>query len=76
MILSERFKNTVLKELRLDSFEFDEKLKANKVPGWDSLSHACVISALENEYKIRLKNMEILNCENLGDLMELINSKL
>lgn len=76
MILSERFKKTVLKELKLDNFEFDEKLKANQVPGWDSLSHAIVIAALEREYKIRLKNIEIINCANLGDLMELINSKI
>ena len=76
MMISERFKKTVLKELKLDAYEFDEKLKANQVPGWDSLTHATIIAALENEYKIRLKNIEIINCDNIGDLMALINSKL
>ncbi len=76
MILSERFKKTVLKELKLDGFELNENLKANQVPGWDSLMHAIVIAALEREYKIRLKNMEIIRCANLGDLMALIDSKI
>jgi len=75
-MLSERFKNAILKELKLSNFELDEKLKANQVPGWDSLTHAMVIGALEREFKIRLKNLEIINCANLGDLMMLINSKL
>jgi len=75
-MISERFKKTVLKELKLDSFEITENLKANQVPGWDSLAHACVIAALESEYKIRLKNIEIINCDNLGDLHKLIESKI
>jgi len=76
IMISERFKTTVLKELKLTDFDFRDELKANQVPGWDSLTHANMISALEREYKIRLKNIEILNCENLGDLQKLIDSKI
>ena len=75
-MITERFKKTILKELHLDDFEITEKLLANQIPGWDSINHANMIAALELEYKIRLKNIEVLNCDNIGDLMELINSKL
>ncbi len=75
-MISERFKKIVLKELNLPDYELTDKLQANQVPGWDSLRHAHVINALENNYKIRLKNLEVLNCENLGDLQRLIDSKL
>jgi acyl carrier protein len=75
-MISERFKRTVLKELKLADFDLQDELQANQVPGWDSLTHANVIDALEREYKIRLKNVEILNCDNLGDLQRLIDSKL
>ena len=75
-MISERFKKVVLKELKLSDYDFRDELQANEVPGWDSLTHAAVITALEKEYKVRLKNVEILNCANLGDLQILIDSKL
>jgi acyl carrier protein len=75
-MISERFKQTVFKILEIDSFDIEETTLANQVPGWDSLMHANVIMALEREYKVRLKNLEIMNCENLGDLQKLIDSKL
>ncbi|OQA01296.1 MAG: hypothetical protein BWY70_00426 [Bacteroidetes bacterium ADurb.Bin408] len=74
-MLTERFKKTIFRELKISPIELDGDLKAFQVPGWDSLTHACVIDALEKEYKVRLKNMEILNCKNLGELMQLIHSK-
>lgn len=75
-MLTERFIKTVFKELKISEFDIYPDLKANQVPGWNSLTHACVIAALETEYSVRLKNREILACANLGDLMTLINSKL
>ncbi len=75
-MISERFKQVIFKELKIENVEITENLLANEVPGWDSLSHANIISALEQEYKIRLKNIEVLNCENIGDLQALVNSKI
>lgn len=75
-MISERFKKAVLKELKLNDYDLNENLLANQVPGWDSLTHANVISALEAEYGIRLKNVEVLNCANIGDLQTLIDSKI
>ncbi len=75
-MISDRFKKAVLKELKLANFDFTDELLANQVPGWDSLTHAKVVAALEREYKVRLKNLEILNCYNIGDLQKLIESKI
>lgn len=75
-MISERFKKAVLKELKLNDYDLNENLLANQVPGWDSLTHANVVSALEAEYGIRLKNVEVLNCANIGDLQTLIDSKI
>lgn len=75
-MISERFKKTVLKVLKLSDYELSDEMQANQVPGWDSLRHAHVIDALEREYNIRLKNLEVLNCENIGDLQKLVDSRL
>jgi acyl carrier protein len=75
-MISERLKNTILKQLELEDYEILEDTKANTIPGWDSLSHANVILTIEKEYNIRLKHIEVLKCKNLGDLQRLVDSKL
>ncbi len=71
-----KFREVILKQLNIDDFELKEEMVAKDVPGWDSLNHAQVILSLEDAFNIRLKNLEVLNCENLGDLQELVRSKI
>jgi acyl carrier protein len=75
-MISERLKKIVLRELDLDDFEFFEETTANMVPGWDSLSHIQIIVAIEKDYKIKFKGIEILKIKNMGELQDLIDSKL
>lgn len=75
-MISERLKNTILKQLELEDYEIVDDTKANTIPGWDSLSHANVILTIEKEYNIRLKHIEVLKCKNLGDLQRLVDSKI
>jgi acyl carrier protein len=75
-MISERLKNTILKQLELEDYEIVDETKANTIPGWDSLSHANVILTIEKEYNIRLKHIEVLKCKNLGDLQKLVDSKI
>ncbi|GJQ32038.1 MAG: acyl carrier protein [Ignavibacteriaceae bacterium] len=75
-MISERLKNTILKQLELEEYDIQDETKANTVPGWDSLSHANVILSIEKEYSIRLKHIEVLKCKNIGDLQKLVDSKL
>jgi acyl carrier protein len=74
-MLSDRLKNIIQKELNLASFDFNENTAANQVPGWDSFSHINIILAIEKEYNIHFKGLEILKVKNLGDLQKLIDSK-
>lgn len=75
-MLSDRLKNVILKELKLDEFEFTESTTADQVPGWDSLNHINVILAVEKEFNIRFKNIEILRLRNVGELQTLIDGKI
>jgi acyl carrier protein len=74
-MLSDRLKGVILRELALPEFPMDEKSVANQVPGWDSLSHVRVMAAIEKEYSIRLKTLEVLRLKNLGDLQALVDRK-
>jgi acyl carrier protein len=75
-MISERLSKIVLRELDLNDFDFKDETTANVVPGWDSLSHIQIIVAIEKDYKIKFKGIEILKIKNMGELQGLINSKL
>lgn len=74
-MISDRLKNVILRELELDDFEIGESTTANMVPGWDSLSHIRIITAIEAEYGIRFRTLEVLKLRNVGDLDALVKQK-
>ncbi|MBI2420187.1 MAG: acyl carrier protein [Ignavibacteriales bacterium] len=75
-MISEKFKAAILKELKLSDFEIQDSTLASQVPGWDSLNHINVIVAIEKEFGVRFKSIEVLKCKNIGDLQKLVNTKL
>ena len=75
-MIENRLKKVILTELNLEDFLFDESTVANMVPGWDSLSHARIIMAVEEEFGIHFKTLEIIRMKNVGDLQNMINKKL
>ena len=75
-MISEELKRVILGALKLDDWELTDTTLAAEVPGWDSLSHVNVVSAVENHFGVRFKNVEVLRLANIGDLQRLLNSKL
>jgi acyl carrier protein len=75
-MISERLKTTILRELKLDAFDIKDETLAFELPGWDSLNHINVIIAVEKEYGVRFKNLDILKLKNIGDLQKLVDSKV
>ena len=74
-MISDRLKQTILRTLRLADFDIRDDTLADQVPGWDSLSHINVILAVEKEYRVRLKGIEVLRLKNIGELQKLVDSK-
>ena len=59
-----------------DSLILIDKLTANDVDGWDSLSHMLLITELENSFSIKFKLKELNKMRNVGDMIDIILSKL
>jgi acyl carrier protein len=74
-MISERLRKVILDELELDDFAFDDATTAAAVPGWDSLSHARIIAAVEDAYGIRFDLREVVRLENVGQLQALVDRK-
>jgi acyl carrier protein len=77
-MISDRLKKIICDELYLDvnEIEITDETEAPQVPGWDSLNHSNIIVAIEKDYGVRFKGLEVLKCNNVGALQNLINSKI
>lgn len=58
------------------ALEINETMTAQDVADWDSLNHLVLISAIEEQFKIKFKLKELLNIDNVGDLLRLIGAKV
>lgn len=75
-MVSDRLKHVILTVLGLQDFNLQDDSTANTVPKWDSLNHVNIITAIEAEYAIKFKALEILRLKTVGDLQRLVDSKL
>jgi acyl carrier protein len=74
-MISQRLKSVILRVLHLDQFELDDATTAAEVPGWDSLTHVAILTAVEQEYSIRFRSMEVIRLRNVGELQALVDRK-
>jgi len=49
---------------------------ALNVKGWDSLAHINLVSAVEQEFRVRFALGELAELQNVGDMIDLIERKL
>jgi acyl carrier protein len=74
-MISEKLKKVILEELELEAWDIHDRTTAGTVPGWDSLSHVRIISAVEAAYGIRFKISEIVRLRDVGQLQGLIHAR-
>ena len=49
---------------------------ALNVPGWDSLAHINLVSAIEQDFRVKFALSELQELQNVGDMVDLIATKL
>jgi acyl carrier protein len=52
------------------------ELSAKDVDGWNSLTHMMLISEIEDVFSIKFKLKDLNKMKNVGDMIEIILSKL
>ena len=50
-----------IKSLSIDKKKFNEKLKYNDIPEWDSIGHMTLMSELEEGFKISIETDDIID---------------
>lgn len=59
-----------------DSIALSDALTAEDVDGWDSLSHVRLLLGIEDAFAIRLHSSEASALKNVGELLDLISTKV
>jgi acyl carrier protein len=75
-MVSNQLKRAILAELGLDEFELHAGTVAGEVPGWDSLNHVRILNAVERQFDVRFRSLEVLHLRNVGDIQALVDRKL
>jgi acyl carrier protein len=74
-MISPELKRIVLTQLELEAWDLDDASTAGTVPGWDSLSHARIIAAVEDAFQVRFGTRELMKLDDLGQLQALLDRK-
>jgi acyl carrier protein len=59
-----------------DDIKLSRDTTANDIEEWDSLNHIQLVVAIEKHFKIRFTTAEIYKWKNIGDMCDMIASKL
>ena len=54
----------------------DRSSNAASIPGWDSLAHINLVTAIQQEFKIKFALGELEQLKNVGDLLDLMERKI
>lgn len=55
-----------------ESITVEDATTANDVADWDSLMHITLMSAVEDEFDIKISMKDIVGMKNVGELMDII----
>jgi len=62
--------------LEHDNFKLTDSTTADDVDGWESVTHMMIISEVEKTFNIKFKLMDLMNMNNVGDLLNTIESEI
>ena len=72
MSAKKKYQDIFIKSLSIDSNKFNENIKYNEIPEWDSIGHMTLIAALEEEYKISLETDDIVDFSSFKRGIEIL----
>ena len=68
----QKYQDIFIKSLSIDNKKFNEKLKYNEIPEWDSIGHMTLISGLEEGFSISIETDDIVDLSSYLKGMEIL----
>ena len=57
----QKYQDIFIKSLAMHSNKFNENIKYNEIPEWDSIGHMTLISGLEDGFKISMETDDVVD---------------
>ena len=67
-----KFEKIFIEALSIDDSKFNENIKYNDIPEWDSIGHMTLISGLEEGFEISLETDDIVDFSSYKKGMEIL----
>jgi len=68
----QKYQDIFIKSLSIDSKKFNEGLKYNEIPEWDSIGHMTLMSGLEEAFNITMETDDIVDFSSYKKGMEIL----
>ena len=68
----QKYKDIFIKSLSMDRKKFNENIKYNEIPEWDSIGHMTLMSGLEEGFKISMETDDIVDFSSFKKGMEIL----
>ena len=67
-----KYQDIFIKSLAMDSKKFDENIKYNEIPEWDSIGHMTLMSGLEDGFNIAIETDDIVDFSSFKKGLEIL----
>ena len=68
----EKYKEAFIKALEIEKSKFNDKIKYNEIPEWDSIGHMSLMSELEEKFSITIDTDDIVDFESFKKGKEIL----
>ena len=68
----EKYKSIFIESLAIDRSKFNENIKYNEIPEWDSIGHMTLMSGLEDGFNIAIETDDIVDFSSFKKGLELL----
>ena len=58
-----------------ETLVISEETAAKDIEDWDSLTHITLIQAIEDEFNVKFAMKEVVNLENVGGIVAIVESR-
>ena len=67
-----KYRDIFIQSLSIDEKKFNEKIKYNEIPEWDSIGHMTLMSSLEEKFSISMDTDDIVDFSSFEKGMEIL----
>ena len=69
---TQKYQDIFIKSLSIEDKKFNEKIKYNEIPEWDSIGHMTLMSGLEEEFNITIDTDDIVDFSSFKKGFEIL----